>query len=222
MTGVGSPVIAVLEASELSFAYHASASPVFEGLSIHVAAGELVAVLGASGCGKSTLLYLLGLFLRPASGRVLVDGLDTTHLGDAMRSRLRAHRLGFVFQDAALDPAMSVQENVAEGALYGGASYADATRRAFELLADYGIAAIRHRRPTEISGGQAQRAALCRALIRNPRLVLADEPTGNLDSANATAVLDGLRNVAAGGAGVVVVTHSPDVAAASDRVVELR
>jgi putative ABC transport system ATP-binding protein len=181
----------------------------------------MVAVQGRSGAGKSTLLFLLGLFIAPTAGRIVITGRETTLLGDAARSRLRAHRIGFVFQDAALHPTVSIEDNVAEGALYAGESYQIAVSRARQLLEAYGIGHLAHRKPTQVSGGQAQRAALCRALIRRPALVLADEPTGNLDPDNASEVIRGLRGAASGGASIVVATHSPTVAAACDRAVQL-
>ena len=210
-----------LDVQDLAFGYPGADAPLFSGLCLAVAPGEMVAVRGRSGAGKSTLLYLLGLFIEPTTGRITVDGLEATRLGDADRSRLRAHRIGFVFQDAALDAGLTVEENVAEGAVYGGLSYREAIQGARDLLAAYGIADLAARRPTRISGGQAQRAALCRALLRRPALVLADEPTGNLDPANADAVMAGLSAAAAAGAAVLVVTHSPSVAEACDRTIAL-
>lgn len=205
----------------LSFAYP-EAPPLIRDLDLSVAAGELLAVRGPSGSGKSTLLYLLGLYLRPSSGSIELDGEETTTLGDRDRSRLRAHRIGFVFQDAGLHPTASLLENVAEGAFYAGSSLEAARARALSLMARYGIDQLADRRASQVSGGEAQRAALCRALIRNPTLVLADEPTGNLDPANAAAVIDGLRAASAAGAAVIIATHSPDVAEACHRTVELR
>lgn len=211
---------ATLEVRGLSFAYPGAAA-LIDGLDLVADAGQMVAVRGKSGSGKSTLLFLLGLFIAPGAGRIVIDGLETTRLGDADRSRLRAHRIGFVFQDAALHPTASIEDNVAEGVLYAGASYSAAIASARQLLDAYGIGYLGRRRPTQVSGGQAQRAALCRALIRRPTLVLADEPTGNLDPDNAAEVIRGLRGAASAGAAVVVVTHSPTVAGACDREVEL-
>ena len=213
--------VATLDVHELGFAYPGSVSPLIAGLDLAAEPGQMVAVQGKSGTGKSTLLFLLGLFIAPTGGRIAIEGLETTRLGDAERSRLRAHRIGFVFQDAALHPTATIEENVAEGALYAGASYAAALADARRLLEAYGIGHLAQRRPTQVSGGQAQRAALCRALIRRPALILADEPTGNLDPENAREVIKGLRVAADEGASVVVVTHSPTVAAACDRVVDL-
>lgn len=210
-----------LDVRGLTFAYPRTSAPIIDGLDLSVGEGEMIGVMGASGSGKSTLLYLLGLFIAPNAGRIAVDGRETTLLDDAERSRLRAHRIGFVFQDAALHPNATVEENVAEGALYTGCSYAEAVARARGLLEAYGIIDLAGRRPTQISGGQAQRAALCRALLRRPALILADEPTGNLDPVNAEAVLAGLRAAVTDGAGVVVATHSPAVADTCDRTVRL-
>lgn len=211
----------LLDARGISFTYPGAARPLFSDLDLAVGSGEVAAVLGRSGCGKSTLLYLLGLFLSPDSGRIVIGDQDTAQLDDAHRSRLRAHRIGFVFQDAALHPGWTIEENVAEGAFYAGSSYGAARARARLLLDDYGILQIADHLPTETSGGQAQRAALCRALIQRPSLILTDEPTGNLDPDNAEIVLKGLRAVAGDGAAVVVVTHSPVVAEASDRTIRL-
>jgi ABC-type lipoprotein export system ATPase subunit len=210
-----------LDAQNLAFRYPGADAPLFHDFRLAVSAGEMVAVSGRSGAGKSTLLYLLGLFIEPTAGRISLAGLETTRLGDAERSRLRAHRIGFVFQDAALDAGLTVEENVAEGAVYGGLSYREAIAGARDLLAAYGIAELATRRPTRISGGQAQRTALCRALLRRPSLVLADEPTGNLDPANAEAVMAGLRAAAVAGAAVLIVTHSPSVAEVCDRAIAL-
>ena len=212
---------AALVAHGLTFGYPGSAEPLIRAFDITARAGEMVAVQGPSGCGKSTLLYLLGLLIQPSAGRMVLGGQETILLGDGERSRIRAHQIGFVFQDAALLPNSTVEENVAEGAVYAGSSYAAATLRARELLDSTGIADIARRWPAQISGGQAQRAALCRALIRNPVLILADEPTGNLDPDNAAAVIAGLRDAARRGTAIVIVTHSPVVASACDRVVGL-
>lgn len=188
---------------------------------LSLSAGEMIAIQGPSGSGKSTLLYLFGLYLRPGSGSIQIDGQETTALGDWERSRLRAHRIGFVFQDASLHPRSTLVDNVAEGAFYSGWSYQAARAQAANLMFRYGIGHLLERRPTQVSGGEAQRASLCRALIRNPTLLLADEPTGNLDPENAAAVIDGLRAAARSGVGVVVATHSPWVAEACDRTLRL-
>lgn len=211
------PVLAV---EDLAFSYPGS-QRLFSDLALSVEEGEIVGVRGRSGAGKSTLLFLLGLFIAPTAGRIVIDGVEATRLTDGERSWLRAHRIGFVFQDAIMQPTLTVAENVAEGALYSGLSHSAAIERALDVLGLYGISELAERRPTQISGGEAQRAALCRALIRRPVLILADEPTGNLDPQNADAVMGGLSNAAGDGAAVVIVTHSPQIAASCDRVVEL-
>ena len=211
-----------LAASGVEFAYPASTHHLFRDFSIVAQAGEMLAVTGASGSGKSTLLYLLGLFLRPTAGSISINGVDTQPLDDAQRSALRALEIGFVFQDAVLHDAIPIEESVAEGALYSGLSYRAALVRARDLMREFGVLEIAHRSRAEISGGQAQRAALCRALMRSPSLILADEPTGNLDSANAAVVLAGLRAAARDrGAAVIIVTHSEMVTSASDRTIRL-
>lgn len=212
------PTLAV---RDLEFRYPGAERPLFAGLELTVAPGEVVAVRGRSGSGKSTLLFLLGLFIQPMAGSIDITGLETTRLDDLARSRLRAHRIGFVFQDAALDPSLNLEENVAEGAIYGGSPYREAMARARALLEAYGVGDLATRRAAQISGGEAQRVALCRALAHSPVLLLADEPTGNLDPDNAQAVLAGLHAAARDGAAVLLVTHSRDVAAACDRTIGL-
>ncbi len=209
-----------LHVRSLRFGYRGRPDLIVD-VDLSVDAGEVVALRGPSGSGKSTLLYLIGLYLRPAHGSIELDGEETTTLGDRERSRLRAHRIGFVFQDAGLQPSASLLENVAEGAFYGGSSLEAARGRALALMARYGIDHLADRRASQVSGGEAQRAALCRALVRDPVLVLADEPTGNLDPANAAAVIDGLRAAAAAGAAVIIATHSPSVAEACDWTIHL-
>ncbi len=211
----------VVDVHGLTFRYPGATQPVLDGIDLAVARGETVAVLGPSGRGKSTLLYLLGLFLRPTSGQVILHDLDVARLDDRDRSRLRAHHIGFVFQDPTLHPGWTVEENVAEGAIYAGESFPSALRRARGLLDVYRLSHISGHRPAEISGGEAQRAALCRALMRRPSLILADEPTGNLDPDNAAHVMAGLRAAADDGAAVLVVTHAASVADASDRAIRL-
>lgn len=197
--------------SGLSFAYRRGAVPVLSGLDHTFAAGRVTAVSGRSGTGKSTLLYLLGLLLRPTAGEIIVDGLPTSRLPDAQRSRLRSQRIGFVFQDASLDPTRTVLDNVCEPAVYAGVSKSWAVDRAQDLLARVGVEIRADHRPGAVSGGQAQRVAVCRALLLSPRLVLADEPTGNLDTESAAAVIDSLAVAAADGAAVVIATHDPHV-----------
>ena len=183
--------------------------------------GSMTALTGPSGRGKSTLLYLLGLMLRPGGGEVQIGGVAASGLRDAERARLRAERFGFVFQDAALDATRTVLDNVTETALYRRESRRAAARRARDLLERFGVDVPPTVRPGQVSGGQAQRIALCRALLPAPAILLADEPTGNLDPVTAQVVVDAMRDHAATGAAVIVVTHSPDVASACDLEIRL-
>lgn len=210
----------MLETRDLSFAYN-PAHPLIVGWNARFEAGEVVAVTGPSGRGKSTLLYLLGLMLKPQSGTVLVAGENASDFSDARRAHLRATVFGFVFQDAALDATRTVLDNVIETALYRGEPRQPAMRRAQELMSQFGVGLRAHAKPGQVSGGQAQRIALCRALLNNPRVLLADEPTGNLDPASANIVVDAFHAQAASGATVIVVTHDPALVARCDREIEL-
>lgn len=212
------PIIAV---EDLSFAYRRGAEPVISGLTHTFPAGAVTAVTGRSGRGKSTLLYLLGLLLSPTGGRVVIEGRPVSALPDGDRSALRAGRVGFVFQDAALDATRTIADNILEGALYNGIPHAQASARAAELAAELGVSHRLDHRPGEISGGQAQRVALCRALIKDPQIILADEPTGNLDSETADDVWALFLNRAVTGTTVIVATHDRHRAATATHHLDL-
>lgn len=182
---------------------------------------EVVALTGPSGRGKSTLLYLLGLMLSPLSGLIMLDGENVGALNDAERAARRAQKYGFVFQDSALDPTRTVLDNVLETTLYRGVSREEQTPRALELLDAFGVSLRATHKPGQISGGQAQRIALCRALLSTPQVLLCDEPTGNLDAASASSVISGIRDHAASGAIVIIATHDPFLMDHCDRRVEL-
>lgn len=209
----------MLTVERLVLAYGGTA--VINGLSERFRPGEMTAITGPSGCGKSTLLYGLGLMLTPRAGRVLLDGARVDCLPDRARSRLRANVYGFVFQDAVLDYSRTVLDNVLEGALYRSDPLPDATARAARLLTDMGVHHRAHARTGFVSGGQAQRIALCRALVGKPRVILADEPTGNLDARSSSVVLSALQSAARAGAVVVLVTHDTEVAKQCHREVRL-
>jgi ABC-type lipoprotein export system ATPase subunit len=189
--------------------------------SLDVAAGESIAVLGPSGCGKTTFLQMIGLLDRPSRGRVVLDGVDGWTLSDRERAELRLRTIGFVFQLHHLVDRLDVRENVALPAWRLGGSRAAAFTRADALLDRLGLSARRTARPRELSVGEAQRAAIARALINEPRIVLADEPTGALDSASARAAMDALDLVCERGAALVVVTHAPEVADRARRRVRM-
>ncbi|ACZ32176.1 ABC transporter related protein [Xylanimonas cellulosilytica DSM 15894] len=203
------------------FAYRAGAAPVIDDVTLDVPPGVVCALTGPSGSGKSTLLYLLALMLRPTGGEVVWDGQPASGLPDAARSRLRAAHVGFVFQDALLDPSRTVLANVCDSALFAGMPRATATARARDLMTRFGVEHRGDHLPGEISGGQAQRVAICRALLTDPRVVFADEPTGNLDDSSAEVVWHALTNHAATGATVVVATHDKALAARADHEVRL-
>lgn len=206
----------------LSFGYRRD-DPIIDALTHDFASGQVTGVTGASGRGKSTLLYLIGLLLTPWAGRISIgDELQASALSDMERSRMRAERIGFVFQDAVLDPSRSVLDNVIEGALYAGLPRSLARRRGEQLLEQFGVRLRADHRPGEVSGGQAQRVALCRALLTRPALILADEPTGNLDADSSQVVIGALSAAAhAEGAAVIIASHDPTVVASCDAVLEL-
>jgi ABC-type lipoprotein export system ATPase subunit len=211
----------MIEVSGLSFGYRRG-EPIIEDLDWVFPAGRVSGVTGRSGSGKSTLLYLLGLLLSPWSGRIVVDGEDMGGAPDRRRSRLRAERIGFVFQDAALDATRSVIGNIVQGSLYSGMPRRAAVTRAGGLMERFDVGLRAGHKPGEVSGGQAQRVALCRALLNEPRIVLADEPTGNLDTQTAAVVIGALVALAHGeGATVVIASHDPEVVAACDEVLGL-
>lgn len=194
-----------------------------DGLSLEIPAGQFVAVVGRSGSGKSTLLNLLAGIDTPTSGEVWIGDRELSRLSDDELTRLRRDRLGIVYQFFNLLPTLSVRENVALPALLAGAPEGKVLAKADALLDEVGMSPRRHARPHTLSGGEMQRASMARALIHDPTLVLADEPTGNLDSRTADAVLQQLRNLGdRHGVTLVLVTHSREAAAIAERVIELR
>jgi putative ABC transport system ATP-binding protein len=216
----GTPII---EAVGLTKTYRKGgvAISVLKDVSLHVTEGEFVAVMGPSGSGKSTLLHILGLLDQPDAGRYRLSGVDTSRLDDDARSSARNRTLGFVFQQFHLLAHASAVRNVALPLLYGDDDAADARSRAEHALAAVGLSHRADHRPGELSGGEQQRVAIARALINDPRLILADEPTGNLDSEASRDVLVIFQRLAAAGRSVVLVTHGAPVAAAAGRVIHL-
>lgn len=210
----------VLRAQGITFSYQRGPK-LFDDFDLSIDPGEMVALTGPSGRGKSTLLYMLGLMVRPDSGQLFVRGVPTAGLKDADRARFRATAYGFVFQDAALDATRSVIDNVTEPSLYRGLDPRSIRNEAITRLEELGVDVPMDRAPGQVSGGQAQRIALARALLHDPMIVLADEPTGNLDADSSGLVLKTLRAQTERGAAVVLSTHDPDARAACDREISL-
>jgi len=192
-----------------------------DGVSMDIEAGEYLAIIGPSGSGKSTLMHLLGCLDVPSTGRIAIDGIDIGQAGNTALSRIRNEKIGFVFQSFNLLPKLDVLENVELPMVYGGVARRERAQRALEALERVGLGERARHRPGQLSGGQAQRVAIARALVNRPKLVLADEPTGALDSKTGEAILELFRELSGQGNTIALVTHDPKIAAAAPRRVRL-
>jgi putative ABC transport system ATP-binding protein len=216
---------AFIEAVELCKTYHVGKVevPALRGISFSVQKGEFVSVVGPSGSGKSTLFYLLGGLTRADSGRVEIDGVDFARLSDAERTRMRKSRIGFVFQKFNLLPTLDARSNIDIALDIAGTNGTRDAAYFTRIIGLLGLEKRLHHRPSELSGGEQQRVALARALINKPAIVLADEPTGNLDSKNSEIVLSMLRHSNRElGQTVLMITHNPEAAEYADRIIHMR
>jgi len=212
----------VVELEEVGRVYGQPPTIALDGVSLRVRRGEFVAIVGPSGSGKSTLLNVLGTLDRPTTGTVTVDGVDVASSSDAELSGLRAHRIGFVFQQFHLSEGISTVDNVAMGLLYTGTPRRERRRRATEALERVGLAHRLDHEPNQLSGGERQRVAIARAVVHRPALLLADEPTGNLDTRASDSIVDLLHELHATGTSIVVITHDAELAARLPRQVTIR
>jgi len=218
---VGEPII-VLEDVSRVYDTGKVQVPALGGVNLEVANGEFLAIIGPSGSGKSTMMNILGCLDRPTSGRYVLDGQPVDELDDDGLALVRSRSIGFVFQSYNLLPRTSALDNVATPLMYQGVGRKERLRRSQATLERLGLADRLHHIPSELSGGQQQRVGIARALVTEPALILADEPTGNLDSHSGGEVLDLFTDLHALGRTIVLITHDIDVAAAADRAVHLR
>ncbi|MGO9975118.1 MAG: ABC transporter ATP-binding protein [Solirubrobacteraceae bacterium] len=214
---------AVLELREVTKTYGSQPPvPALRGVSLTIGQGELVAIVGPSGSGKTTLLHIIGTLERPTSGTVRIDGIDVAGLDDRQLAALRARSIGFVFQQFFLAEHQTALENVADGLLYVGIEVRERRERAADALGAVGLAHRDRFRPGKMSGGERQRVAIARALVGHPAILLADEPTDNLDQATGQSILELLQQLNAQGATIIVITHDQDLANRLHRQVHMR
>ena len=214
---------AVLELHEVTKTYGSDPPvPALRGVSLTIGQGELVAIVGPSGSGKTTLLHIIGTLDRPSSGTVRIDGVDIAGLDDRQLAALRARSIGFVFQQFFLAEHQTALENVADGLLYAGFGVRERRERAADVLEAVGLAHRDRFRPGKMSGGERQRVAIARALVGHPAILLADEPTGNLDSVTGEQILELLQQLNCQGATIIVITHDHDLANRLQRQVHVR
>ena len=215
------PIISLQEIRK-SYFMGKQALPVLKGVTLDISKNEYVALMGPSGSGKSTLMNILGCLDSPTAGQYILNGQDVSKMSDDSLADVRNIEIGFVFQQFNLLPRLTAAENVALPLVYAGVPKKQRTDRAMEVLKKVNLEDRSHHKPNELSGGQAQRVAIARALINNPSLILADEPTGNLDTKTSVEIMDIFSRIQAGGNTVVLVTHEEDIANYAHRIVRLR
>lgn len=217
---------AIIEAKGLKKSYKMSKTntvKALDGIDIVINEGDFSAIVGPSGCGKSTLMHILGLLDRPDEGQITIDGIDVSKLKDKIAYKLRAQKIGFIFQGFNLIPTLTALENVVLAGKYGGMKLADRKKRAVELLQLVGLGDRMNHNPNELSGGQQQRVAIARALMNNPTVILADEPTGELDSKTSLEIIDMLKKLNKENKQTfLIVTHNTEVAEACKKIIRLR
>ena len=219
---IGMPPIIRLRGVTRTFAMGDQVIRAMDGVDLDVHAGELIVLTGPSGCGKSTLLNIIGCLDRPTAGSYELEGREVAELSEAERVAVRRHRIGFIFQTFQLVHRMTARRNVELPMVFAGVAPADRRRRAGRLLDSVALSARAEHRPNQLSGGERQRVAIARALVMEPAILLADEPTGNLDSASGSEIVKLLTDLNRRGQTVVVVTHSPDVARIGHRVLRMQ
>lgn len=218
---MSNPIIQ-LESIEKSYFMGNQAIQALKGVSLEISKNEYVALMGPSGSGKSTLMNILGCLDSPTGGRYILNGLDVSKMPDDSLASVRNTEIGFVFQQFNLLPRLTAAENVALPLIYGGIGRKERTERAMEALKKVGLETRSHHKSNELSGGQIQRVAIARALVNNPSLLLADEPTGNLDTRTSAEVMEIFSKIQEAGNTVVLVTHEEDIAAYAHRIVRMR
>ena len=211
-----------LENIQKNYIMGGQAIPALRGIALDIFKNEYVALMGPSGSGKSTLMNILGCLDSPTAGTYILNGKDVSKMPDNDLAAVRNKEIGFVFQQFNLLPRLTAAENVALPLVYGGVARKERIERAMDVLTKVGLAERSHHKPNELSGGQIQRVAIARALVNNPAIILADEPTGNLDSKTSSEVMDIFSRIQAGGNTVVLVTHEEDIAAYAKRVIRLK
>lgn len=221
-TGAGKKQIIALDGVTKTYKMGESSLNALDDIFIFVNGGEFIAVMGPSGCGKSTLMNMIGCLDRPTSGKILIKGQDVAELSDNRLARVRSETIGFVFQTFNLIPRISALKNVAMPLVFAGVPKGERERRARELLESVGLGKRMNHTPDKLSGGERQRIAIARALVNDPKIILADEPTGNLDSKTGIEIMEIIKALNARGKTIVLVTHDPKVAAYAGKIYHMR